>query len=81
VRNRAREVVARWVAAVVDGLAVAGHGQWGFPWFPLEPEAEEPPGPGELSWVEFERELRALLDSARGGGVGDGSRPSSGPVP
>ncbi|ABS02421.1 hypothetical protein FHR75_001175 [Kineococcus radiotolerans] len=78
-RHRVRELVGRWVASLVAGLAVAGHGQWGFPWFPPE-EAEEQPGPGELSWAEFEAELHALLDGARRDGVGDGSRPGGGPL-
>lgn len=79
-RDRVRELVAQWVASVVAGLAIAGHGQWGFPWSPLD-DLEEQPGPGELSWAEFEGELCALLDAARDGGVGDGSRPSSEPMP
>jgi hypothetical protein len=79
VRDRVRELVVQWVASLVAGLALAGHGQWGFAWFP--PEAEDEPGPGELSWAEFERELHALLDAARRDGVGDGPRPGSEPVP
>ena len=74
-RDRVRELLAQCVSSIVAGLAVAGQGQWGFPWFPVE----EDPGPGELSWAEFDAEVRALLDAAERGGVGDGSRPSSEP--
>ncbi len=64
--------------AVVEGLALAGHGQWGFPWSPVDTEPE--PGPGELSWAEFEAELHALL-SGDVRGAGGGPRPDSEPVP
>lgn len=64
-------------AAVVQGLALAGHGQWGFPWSPVDLDAE--PGPGELSWAEFEAELHALL-SGEVRGVGDEPHPSSEPL-
>lgn len=65
-------------AAVVQGLALAGHGQWGFPWSPLtDPDLE--PGPGELSWAEFEAELHELL-TVEASGAGDEPRPSSEPM-
>lgn len=63
-------------AAVVQGLALAGHGQWGFPWSPSDLDGE--PGPGELSWEQFEAELHALLDGDVHG-AGDGPRPGSEP--
>lgn len=71
-RYRVREVLAQWVSSIVAGLAIAGHGQWGFPWSLLD----EQPESGELSWAEFEAELHALLTAAQG----DGSRPSSEPM-
>jgi hypothetical protein len=74
---------------VVQGLALAGHGQWGFPWSPADlAHAQEgghdagrhlEPGPGELTWTEFESELHALLahEAPR---TGEGPRPSSEPL-
>lgn len=65
-------------AATVQGLALAGHGQWGFPWSPVvDPDLE--PGPGELSWAEFEAELHELL-SAPARETGDEPRWSTGPA-
>lgn len=65
-------------SAVVQGLALAGHGQWGFPWSPLD-EAHSEPGPGELSWAQFEAELAELF-SAEARGAGDEPRPSTEPM-
>lgn len=76
-RDRVRELLAQCVSSIVAGLALAGHGQWGFPWSPLDDQPE----PGELSWSEFEAELRVLFAAAERGGIGDGSRPGSEPVP
>lgn len=96
-----RTMWARWCAAatslgsvVVQGLALAGHGQWGFPWSPADlhddrrdssdgpahdrgPDLE--PGPGELSWTEFEAELHEVLAQAAPR-TGEGPRPSSEPL-
>jgi hypothetical protein len=77
-RDRVRELLGRCCASIVAGLAIAGHGQWGFPWSPLD-DGDASPAPGELSWADFERELGALLDGASG--VGDDSRPSSERMP
>lgn len=76
-RDRVRELLAHWVSSIVAGLAIAGQGQWGYAWSPLDDE----PAPGELSRPEFEGELRALFAQAERGGIGDGSRPSSEPMP
>ena len=75
-RDRVRELLAQCVSSIVAGLAVAGQGQWGFAWFPLDDE----PAPGELSWAEFETELRTLLDPAGRGGIVGGPRPGSEPL-
>jgi len=62
--DRLRTAAAGLGEMIVQGLALAGHGQWGFPWSPVDPDLE--PGPGELSWAEFEAELHSLLTEAGG---------------
>ncbi len=66
-------------ASAVQGLALAGHGQWGFPW-PVPQDQDDEPGPGELSWAQFEAELHDLL-STGARGVGEIPRPSGEPRP